>query len=229
MNARLPSTLTFEGTDLTIIDRDGKPWIAAADLARALGYSETRKVTRLYSRHPDEFSKDMTQVIDASLAPKMGIRIFSPRGCHLIAMLSRTNRAKTFRKWVLDVLESLANQPPKPLPKLPPQTEPDLGSKTRQEIDRRAQELSVEAFQRARDALEDLARQWKQLQPHISDGGLAEFIQARDLRRENYLVVRSLAFYGMTEKMARLGPLVKEIQEAIHELEEETGVKCYSH
>lgn len=33
-------------------------------------------------------------------------RIFSPRGCHLIAILSRTNQAKAFRRWVLDVLEA---------------------------------------------------------------------------------------------------------------------------
>ena len=34
-------------------------------------------------------------------------RIFSPRGCHLLAMLSpRPSQAKAFRRWVLDVLES---------------------------------------------------------------------------------------------------------------------------
>jgi hypothetical protein len=32
-------------------------------------------------------------------------RIFSLRGCHLIAMLSRTAIAKQFRKWVLDILD----------------------------------------------------------------------------------------------------------------------------
>lgn len=32
-------------------------------------------------------------------------RIFSLRGAHLLAMFSRTNKAKEFRKWVLDVLD----------------------------------------------------------------------------------------------------------------------------
>lgn len=32
-------------------------------------------------------------------------RIFSLRGCHLIAMFSKTDIAKQFRKWVLDILD----------------------------------------------------------------------------------------------------------------------------
>ncbi len=121
----LPKEIEFGDTKIAIIDRDGRPWLAAADLARALGYERSDKVTRLYHRHADEFTDDMTQVIDLSGAPKVGfpennnlhggggtsptsIRIFSPRGCHLVAMLARTERAKAFRRWVLDVLEKLA-------------------------------------------------------------------------------------------------------------------------
>ena len=33
------------------------------------------------------------------------VRIFSLRGAHLIAMFARTKIAKTFRKWMLDVLD----------------------------------------------------------------------------------------------------------------------------
>ena len=36
-------------------------------------------------------------------------RIFSARGCHLIGMFARTDRAKAFRKWVLDVLDAIAD------------------------------------------------------------------------------------------------------------------------
>lgn len=35
------------------------------------------------------------------------VRIFSPRGCYALAMFSRTKVAKAFRRWVLDVLESI--------------------------------------------------------------------------------------------------------------------------
>jgi len=131
----LPKEIEFGDTKIAIIDRDGRPWLAAADLARALGYADGRRVTQLYSRHADEFTDDMTQVIDISTAPKLStaenndlgnnegasptsIRIFSPRGCHLIAMLARTPRAKAFRRWVLDVLENLDR--PAETPDLPP-------------------------------------------------------------------------------------------------------------
>lgn len=33
------------------------------------------------------------------------VRLFTPRGCHLIAMFSRTKVSKDFRKWALDVLD----------------------------------------------------------------------------------------------------------------------------
>jgi prophage antirepressor-like protein len=46
------------------------------------------------------------------------VRIFSLRGCHLIAMFARTAIAKQFRKWVLDVLdkETLRNDTPYQMP-----------------------------------------------------------------------------------------------------------------
>ena len=108
----IPTKLTFGETSLAIVDRHGEPWLTAADLARALGYSDTRKVTHLYRRHEDEFTETMTCVLKlgtkgfGSGHSEKPTRIFSPRGCHLLAMLSRTSQAKAFRRWVLDVLES---------------------------------------------------------------------------------------------------------------------------
>ena len=67
----------------------------------------------------------MTQVIEISAEPHFGTdknlsdgrcRIFSLRGCHLLAMFSRTPVAKAFRKWVLDVLDRLAEEEQAALP-----------------------------------------------------------------------------------------------------------------
>ena len=57
----------------------------------------------------------MTHVIEIADVPEMGTlenlrrkaRIFSLRGCHLVAMFARTPVAKAFRRWVLDVLDKL--------------------------------------------------------------------------------------------------------------------------
>jgi hypothetical protein len=47
----------------------------------------------------------MTAVIRLQTAGAMlDVRIFSLRGCHLLGMFTRTDRAKEFRRWVLDVL-----------------------------------------------------------------------------------------------------------------------------
>lgn len=116
--------VTFENTDLRIIDRDGRVWLTGADLSRALGYAKTTKVTDLYNRNKHEFSDDMTALVtldanEINSIPNLGsakagpgkTRIYSSRGCHLIAMLSRTEKAGMFRRWVLDVLENLNQQP----------------------------------------------------------------------------------------------------------------------
>lgn len=104
-------TVTFDKTQLCIIDHDGKPWLAAADLAKALGYARSDNVSNLYRKNKDEFNDDMHTNVDMTFSLNNGgcsrvkTRIFSPRGCHLIAMFARTEKAKLFRKWVLDVLE----------------------------------------------------------------------------------------------------------------------------
>lgn len=111
----MTTALTFNDVILSPITYQNCLWIRAAELARALGYSDTRKITHLYERNADEFTPEMTQVIEISDVPEMGTlenlrrkaRIFSLRGCHLVAMFARTPVAKAFRRWVLDVLDRL--------------------------------------------------------------------------------------------------------------------------
>lgn len=48
----------------------------------------------------------MTALIDVQTDGGMQkIRMFSLRGAHLIGMLSRAERAKEFRRWVLDLID----------------------------------------------------------------------------------------------------------------------------
>lgn len=112
----MSQALTFNDVTLSPVTHQNNLWIRAVELARALGYSDTRKVTHLYERNSDEFTPDMTQVIEIPEVPELGTsknlvtkaRIFSLRGCHLLAMFARTPVAKEFRRWVLDVLDRLA-------------------------------------------------------------------------------------------------------------------------
>lgn len=105
--------LMFQNQPIRLVERDGKKWASAADIARALGYASADKVTRIYDRHKAEFSASMTMLtMVQDLDPQSGCpgqfrtaRVFSLRGAHLIGMFARTKNAREFRQWVLDVLE----------------------------------------------------------------------------------------------------------------------------
>lgn len=123
----MEAALTFNEISFTPVTHQNRLWIRAGELARALGFSREDKVTRLYQRHADEFTSDMTQLIEIVDNPTLGrstnlsnyARIFSLRGCHLLAMFARTPVAKAFRRWVLDVLDRLAAQERAVLPEVP--------------------------------------------------------------------------------------------------------------
>jgi len=107
----LPTKLTFGETSLAIIDRHGEPWLAARELARALGYRDESAVLRIYARNRDEFTEEMVSTVKLTVDRKststtVETRVFSARGCYAIGFFAKTDRAKAFRRWVLDVLEA---------------------------------------------------------------------------------------------------------------------------
>lgn len=105
----MSQALTFNDVSLTPIIHQNSLWIRSVELARALGYSDESSVGRIYKRNAEEFTPEMTQVIEISDTVNLTVptRIFSLRGCHLVAMFARTPVAKAFRRWVLDVLDKL--------------------------------------------------------------------------------------------------------------------------
>ena len=105
----MSQALTFNNVTLAPIPHQNSLWIRSVELARALGYSDESSVGRIYKRNAEEFTPEMTQVIEISDTVNLTVpaRIFSLRGCHLVAMFARTPVAKAFRRWVLDVLDKL--------------------------------------------------------------------------------------------------------------------------
>ena len=105
--------LMFQNQPIRLVEKDGRQWASAADIARALGYRRADAVTRIYDRYKVEFSESMTCLVmlqdpdPQSDGPGQArtARVFSLRGAHLIAMFSRTAKAQEFRRWVLDVIE----------------------------------------------------------------------------------------------------------------------------
>lgn len=109
----MSQALCFNEFTFSPVTRDNQPWFKSSELARALGYSSEKAVANIYRRNEDEFFNDMSVVINSSTTgiPVM-TRIFSLRGCHLLAMFARTPVAKAFRKWVLDVIERYGDRVP---------------------------------------------------------------------------------------------------------------------
>lgn len=109
----MSQALCFNEFTFSPVTRDNQPWFKSSELARALGYSSEKAVANIYRRNEDEFSNDMSVVINSSTTgiPVM-TRIFSLRGCHLLGMFARTPVAKAFRRWVLDVIERYGDRVP---------------------------------------------------------------------------------------------------------------------
>lgn len=107
--------LAFRNTEFEIIDRNNQPWLRSPQIAGALGYADESSINRIYARNAGEFTDNMTCTVKLTdQTQDREVRIFSLRGAHLLAMLSRTAVAKEFRRWVLDILEGVteaSNEP----------------------------------------------------------------------------------------------------------------------
>ncbi|CDG20008.1 putative phage protein [Xenorhabdus poinarii G6] len=110
----MSAQLVFQDTVFNPVHHTNKIWLTAVELAKALGYKKSDAVNQIYERNSDEFTAAMTETLKLSVSDKSKgcsdnlqktVRIFSLRGAHLVAMLSKTKIAKEFRKWVLDILD----------------------------------------------------------------------------------------------------------------------------
>ena len=111
MNSVQNKELSFHNVTLVPAPVADGIWLTSADIAKALGYASSKSVSTIYSRNSDEFTSSMSMVIkmktngiNNNLREK-SVRVFSLRGCHLIAMFATTDKAKQFRRWVLDILD----------------------------------------------------------------------------------------------------------------------------
>lgn len=117
-------SLSFQDTDVSIYDDEGRSWVTGADVARCLydvkggcqnvtPLAVTAATKRLYAKHADEFDDRMTRsMLVLTEGGPQQVRVFSLRGAHLLGMLSNTKKAKAFRSWILDLLESRVSPPP---------------------------------------------------------------------------------------------------------------------
>lgn len=102
----MKNQLTFKSHTLTPVIVNNQPYLGVPQIAGALQYRNAKIIFDLYTRHADEFTPDMSFLTTVETAGgKQQVRVFSLRGCHLLAMFSKTPIAKEFRRWVLDLIE----------------------------------------------------------------------------------------------------------------------------
>lgn len=113
MNSVQNNELTFHNTTFSYMEMAGQIWLTAAEVGEALGYSDDKAIHRLYRKHADEFTVNMTGVVKVTTPGGVqDSRVFSLRGAHLMGMFSRTTVAKEFRRWVLDILDREVDHSP---------------------------------------------------------------------------------------------------------------------
>lgn len=106
MNIVQNNQLTFHNTTFAHMEMGGQIWLTASEVGQALEYADDKAIHRLYRKHADEFTNNMTGVVKVTTPGGMqAVRMFSLRGSHLIGMFARTPKAKEFRRWVLDILD----------------------------------------------------------------------------------------------------------------------------
>lgn len=98
--------IIFENTPITVHHINGRDYLSAADISKALGFEKDDAVTQIYHRYKDEFEEGTTQTLKLSVSGNYikNIRVFDREGAWLIAMFAKTPAAKKFRKWVRKVL-----------------------------------------------------------------------------------------------------------------------------
>lgn len=95
-----------------IIQEDGRYWMTAREIGKALGYNDpANSMNRLYARHKDDLEPYKAKV---KLTDHLGIphetSIFNTDGMWMFAMFANTSKARKFRKFVVNMLKALERQ-----------------------------------------------------------------------------------------------------------------------
>lgn len=111
--------MAFQDVQLDVYHLNNERWLTLPQIVGGLGMTR-KSLDMIYKRHRSEFTPDMTGIIQIPTGTRgsQQTRVFSRRGVELICMLAKSDRAASFRVWVLDQLEERRQSSP-PAPALP--------------------------------------------------------------------------------------------------------------
>nr|DAR17131.1 MAG TPA: repressor domain protein [Caudoviricetes sp.] len=93
--------------ELRVVEMDGDPWMVGVDVAKALGYANTKDAL---ASHVDEEDKRIIQRSENATfdIPNRGLTIINESGLYSLVLSSKLPGAKRFRRWVTgEVLPSI--------------------------------------------------------------------------------------------------------------------------
>ena len=101
-----------------IILEDGRYWMTAEEVGKALGYKDPKQsIFNLYQRNKDELQpyKGIIKMVYPSASDGRGggvqeTLVFNTDGMWLAAILAKTHKAKKFRKFIVNMLKALERQ-----------------------------------------------------------------------------------------------------------------------
>ena len=85
----MTASLCFNDFTFSPVTRDNQPWFKSSEIARALGYAREDTLSRLYDRNADEFTENMTQVVENLDTVNLTVRVRHllpsrlPPSCHV--------------------------------------------------------------------------------------------------------------------------------------------------
>lgn len=99
LQAVSPATFQFQSTEVRTVDRDGQIWFVADDVAKALGYRESRDMTRVLDE--DEAAPHTMRIrSENGTLQTREVTIISESGLYHALLKSRKPQARPFRRWV---------------------------------------------------------------------------------------------------------------------------------
>lgn len=113
-NTTLSKTINFMGVSLTIYVLDGKPWIPASHISKALWNFNRRRAAKLYHSYHYFFDEGSACTVEPSVLGLEGkdILLLSEQGALIMAMLSRSDMAWSFRNWLVQVMREFRQTTP---------------------------------------------------------------------------------------------------------------------
>lgn len=58
------AVIVFENVEFDVVDIHNVPWLRAPQIERALGYEKRDAIGQIYARNSDEFTDEMTQLVE---------------------------------------------------------------------------------------------------------------------------------------------------------------------